>query len=262
MRKAGLLVLLVAICIGCNSGANPPALEVSEARERVFNEMQQAAAVEEAGGEVLNVGFVILDAVYNSELMAPYDVIQHTIFRDDQNYMQPFIVGPSLEPIVTFEGIEVSPHYTFDDAPDIDILIIPSTGNSMTKDLEDERFMSWLNEVVPEASYVITVCDGAFPLAATGVLDGKVATTFPGDRDRFAEMFPEIDVKYDQNFVVDGKYITSVGGALSYEPAFYLVEQLYSKENVDRIAQGLVWPWDLEQVPHLIVQRDETNADS
>ena len=85
MRKAGLLVLLVAICIGCNSGANPPALEVSEARERVFNEMQQAAAVEEAGGEVLNVGFVILDAVYNSELMAPYDVIQHTIFRDDQN---------------------------------------------------------------------------------------------------------------------------------------------------------------------------------
>ena len=228
----------------------------SEARVRVLDEMQKASAVEAAGGEVLNVGFVILDAVYNSELMAPYDVIQHTVFRDDQHYMQPFIVAPTLDPVVTFEGIEVKPHFTFDDAPEIDILIIPSTENSMDGDLQHEAFMHWLAGAVEEADYVLTVCDGAFPLAATGVLNGRVATTFPGDRDRFAAMFPEIDVRYDQNFVVDGKYITSVGGALSYEPAFYLVEQLYSKENADRIAQGLVWPWNLEQVPHLIVQRD------
>lgn len=218
--------------------------------------MTQAAAVESAGGEVLNVGFVVLDAVFNSELMAPYDVIQHTIFRDDRRYMQPFIVGPTMDPVVTFEGIEVDPHFTFETTPEIDVLIIPSTEHSMTADLENAAFMDWLKTAVEEATYVITVCDGAFPLAATGALDGRVATTFPGDRERFAEMFPNIDVRFDQNFVVDGKYITSVGGALSYEPAFYLVEKLYSKENADRIAQGLVWDWDLEQVSHLVVERD------
>ena len=96
----------------------------------------------------------------------------------------------------------------------------------------------------------------AFPLAATGMLDGRVATTFPGDRDRFANQFPEIDVRYDQHVVIDGKFITSVGGALSYEPAFYLVEKLYGKENADLIAQGLVWNWDLKTVPHLVVSSD------
>ena len=38
-------------------------------------------------------------------------------------------------------------------------------------------------------------------------------------------------MQYDANFVVDGKYITSVGGALSYEPALYLVEHLYGAEH-------------------------------
>ena len=186
--------------------------------------------------------------------MAPYDVIQHTIFRDKNNYMLPFIVSPDGSPVVTFEGIEIAAHYSFETSPSIDVLIIPSTSNSMTTDLDNAVFMDWLAKAVDEADYVITVCDGAFPLAATGVLNGRVATTFPGDRNRFAAMFPEIDVRYDVNFVVDGKYITSVGGALSYEPAFYLVEELYSAESARRIGGGLVWRWDKDTVPHLVVK--------
>ena len=114
--------------------------------------------------------------------------------------------------------------------------------------------MSWLREKVTAARWVITLCDGAFPLAATGALDGRIATTFPGDRDRFAEMFREIDVRYDVRFVVDGKYITSVGGAPSYEPAFYLVQLLYSPAHAARTSEGLVFDWDLSRVPHLIVE--------
>jgi transcriptional regulator GlxA family with amidase domain len=94
--------------------------------------------------------------------------------------------------------------------------------------------MDWLKAAIEAADYVISVCDGAFPLAATGVLDGLIATTFPGDREAFAARFPAVDVRHDVNFVVDGKFITSVGGAMSYEPAFYLVERLYSRESAER----------------------------
>ena len=240
-RLALLSLLLLLVACDTPQTETPPVATASEETPR---------------GEVLKAGFVGLETVFNSELMAPYDVLQHSVFRDEENYIETFIVSPDGQPFTTFEGITITPHYSFENAPPIDILVIPSTGNSMTADLENEALMTWLKQAVADARYVITVCDGAFPLAATGVLNGRTATTFPGDRDRFAEMFPEVDVRYDVNFVVDGKYITSVGGALSYEPAFYLVETLYGKAHADRSAEGLVWPWDLSTVPHVIANAD------
>jgi transcriptional regulator GlxA family with amidase domain len=215
-----------------------------------------AAASEDSAPRVRNALFVVAEGVYNSELMAPYDVLQHTVFRDDQDYMQTAIVSADGGPVETFEGITVDAHYSFENAPKADVVIIPSTRGSMDADLADEAYMAWVKKAVEEAEWVITVCDGAFPLAETGVLDGRVATTYPGDRDKLQEMFPEVDVRHDVRMVVDGKYVTSVGGGMSYEPAFWLVEHLYGAEHVTATARGLVWPWDLETLPHLIVDRD------
>jgi transcriptional regulator GlxA family with amidase domain len=206
---------------------------------------------------VLRAAFVAVETVFNSELMAPYDVLHHSIFRDADNYIEPFIVSPDGRPLTTFEGITITPHYAFADAPPFDILVIPSTNNSMSGDLENPALMAWLEAAVARAQWVITVCDGAFPLAATGAIDGRTATTFPGDRDRLAERFPEVEVRYDVNLVADGKFITSVGGGLSYEPAFYLVERLYGKEHATRTAEGLVWDWNLEELPHLVVGEEQ-----
>lgn len=210
-----------------------------------------------ADAHVRTAGFVITPDVFNSELMAPYDVFQHSIFRDESDYIETFIVSEDGMPVETFEGILVTPHYSFETAPPIDILVIPSTGGSMTTDLENPVLMAWLSDAVAEAEWVVTVCDGAFPLAATGVLDGRVATTFPGDREAFQARFPSVDVRFDQRIVVDGKYITSVGGAMSYEPAFYLVEHIYGKEHADLTAEGLVWPWDRDAVPILKILGNE-----
>jgi transcriptional regulator GlxA family with amidase domain len=201
---------------------------------------------------VLQAGFVVRAGVYNSELMAPYDVFHHSIFRDSLHYIRPFIVSADGQPVATFEGITLHPHYRFDNAPPLDILVIPSTVGSMEADVQDAAFMAWLKQAVAQARYVVTVCDGAFPLAATGVLDGRTATTFPADRAALAARFPAIQVVDTARLVVDGKYITSVGGAMSYEPAFYLVEYLYGKAHADQTAEGLVWDWNLAAVPRHI----------
>ncbi|MEM8994595.1 MAG: DJ-1/PfpI family protein [Acidobacteriota bacterium] len=213
---------------------------------------EAASTSEEAEKKIRTALFVIAEGVYNSELMAPYDVLQHTVFRDAEDYIQTAVVSHDGEPVLTFEEITVVPHYSFETAPKADIVVIPSTRGSMDRDLEDKAYMAWVEKAVAEAEWVITVCDGAFPLAKTGALDGRVATTFPGDRQRFREMFPKVDMRDDVRLVVDGKYITSVGGGMSYEPAFYLVERLYGRAHVEASARGLVWPWDLSTVPHTI----------
>lgn len=214
-----------------------------------------AAGPAGAGTGVLRAGFVCVDGVYNSELMAPYDVLQHSIYRDSDNYIRCFIVTPDGEPFTTAEGITITPEWSFADAPDIDILVVPSTETSMSDDLRDEALLDFVDRAANKAAWVITVCDGAFVLAATGALNDRMATTFPGDLDRFQEMFNKVDVQDDVRLVVDGKYITSAGGGMSYEPALYLVQRLYGLEHARRTARGLVWPWDLDDVPHRVVER-------
>jgi len=197
------------------------------------------------------VGFLVLPGVYNSELMAPYDVLDHVRFRT-KDAPRVFTVAPRAGPLRTFEGLTLTPHYTFADAPAIDLLVVPSAEHSMEKDLEDAALMAWVRDTGRKAKLVLSLCDGAFVLAKAGLLDGLEATTFPGDQDRFAKMFPGVKLQRGVIFVHDGKAVTSVGGARSYDPAMYLVERLYGEDARARIGEGLVLEWSRSAVKHRV----------
>jgi len=56
----------------------------------------------------LNVGFLLVDGVYNTEVIAPFDIFQHTIYHI-QPGLKVFTIAPSLDPITTFEGLRIKP---------------------------------------------------------------------------------------------------------------------------------------------------------
>ena len=190
----------------------------------------------------LKVGFLIVDGVYNSELVAPYDIFHHTVFHTDPG-MELFTVSPDGRAVTSFEGLEIGAHFGFADAPEIDVLVVPSAEHSMDTDLENEAMMKWVREVGTRADYLVSLCDGAFVLAAAGLLDGIASTTFPGDLDRYAEMFPELDLRRGVSFVHDGKALTSQGGARSYDVAMYLVAHLYGDTVARGVGRGMVIDW-------------------
>jgi transcriptional regulator GlxA family with amidase domain len=194
----------------------------------------------------LRVGFLVVDGVYNSELMAPYDVFQHTVFHTEprgQSGMEVFTVSPDGKAVTTFEGLVVEAHHSFATAPPIDVLVVPSAEHSMDSDLENADLVAWVREVGGKASYVVSLCDGAFVLAKAGLLDEVASTTFPGDVDRYEQTFPALDVRRDVSFVHDGKTLTSQGGAKSYDVALYLVDYIWGEEVARGIGGGLIIPW-------------------
>jgi transcriptional regulator GlxA family with amidase domain len=198
----------------------------------------------------LNAAFLIVDGVYNSELIAPMDIFQHTIFHTDKG-IAVFTIAPKKDTITTFEGLNILPDYSFEDTyPDIDILIVPSAQHSMDSDLENEALIQFVQTTGKKASYIFSLCDGAFILAKAKLLDTYECTTFPSDIDRFKKAFPQLTVHKDVSFVHDRRAITSAGGAKSYDAALYLTELLYGKKVADGIAKGLVIDWDLSQVRH------------
>ena len=202
---------------------------------------------------VWNVAFLIMDKVYNTELTAPMDIFQHTIFHTNPG-MKVFTIAKTTEPLTTFEGLVITPDYSYRDSfPPIDVLVVPSAEHHLDTDLEDEEMIAFVAKTAAQAQYTMSLCDGAFVLAQAGLLEDRLSTTFPSDIPPYKERFPQLSVKEDVYFVHDGPVITGAGGAKSFEPALYLCERLYGVKAAKGIAKGLVIDWNLAEIPKEVV---------
>ena len=208
------------------------------------------ATPEDASWKPKSIGFLVLEGVYNTELVAPMDVMQHVIGRVEPA-PKVFTIGLTKDPVRTYEGLRIIPDYGLDDAPEIDILVVASTSGSRDRDRKNEKLVAWVAERGTKAHHVMSLCWGAFLLAEAGLLDGGPATTFPTESDQMEREYPKIDVQRDHSFVDAGHALTSVGGVKSYEIAMYLVENLYGKEVTAVIAEGLVMDWDIEELHYV-----------
>ncbi len=241
MKNFLILFLFLFLSVRCTTENR-----VEEAQTRFLPELKP---------DRYNVAFLLMDGVYNTEFTAPYDIFQHTQYRENIKAMNTFTVANTLGPITSFEGIRFLPDFDYikDSLPQIDILVIPSAEHHLDTDLKDTVLLNFIKKVDQKALFMTSHCDGAFVLAKTGVLDTVVSTTFPSDVGTYKKMFPHLKVKDSVLFVHDGKYITSAGGAKSFEAALYLCELLYGEKVAISLAKGLVIEWDLNKVPHLIL---------
>lgn len=202
-----------------------------------------------------NVALLVMEGTFNTELTAPMDIFHHTKFRDSIKSMNVFTIADTKEAITTFEGLKILPDYNYlAGYPAIDILVIPAAEHNLDSDLENVALLNFIRETEKNASYVISHCDGAFVLAKTGLLDDKVSTTFPGDVAAYQTMFPDLDIRDSILFVHDGKFITSAGGAKSFEASLYLCELLYGKKNADELAEGMVIDWDINAIDFIKIE--------
>lgn len=247
MKKI-LVLLSLSLLFNCNT---------AEHKSESNNETQEKKQFPKLEPNRYNVAFLIMDGTFNTELTAPFDIFQHTIFREGIKAMNVFTVANTDDAITTFEGMRILPDYNYvlDALPKIDILVVPSAEHHLDTDLEDEVLINFVKKIDKEALFMTSHCDGAFVLAKAGVLDNVVSTTFPSDIDKMRATFPKLDIRKNVLFVHDEKYITSSGGAKSFEAALYLVEHLYGKDIAKSIAGGLVIDWDVDKVPHTIIQK-------
>ncbi|MGH3861785.1 GlxA family transcriptional regulator [Actinokineospora sp.] len=90
------------------------------------------------------------------------------------------------------------------------------------------------------AARVCSVCTGAFVLGATGLLDGRRATTHWAMAGRLRSAFPAVVVEPDRIFVRDGSVYTSAGVTAGMDLALALVESDHGAETARTVARWLV----------------------
>ena len=91
---------------------------------------------------------------------------------------------------------------------------------------------------------VVSICTGAFVLAAAGLLDGRPATTHWRYTDRFARLFPRVELAPDVLYTDDGDVLTSGGVAAGVDLCLHLVRRDHGGAVANQVARAcLVPPW-------------------
>ena len=89
---------------------------------------------------------------------------------------------------------------------------------------------------------LVSICTGAFVLAAAGLLDGRPATTHWMLAERFRRLFPTVDLDPDVLFVDDGDILTSAGAASGIDLCLHLLRADHGSEVANRAARRCVVP--------------------
>ncbi len=107
-------------------------------------------------------------------------------------------------------------------------------------DPPDEPLLDALRAAAERGTRVVSVCTGAFALAAAGLLDGKRATTHWRDAAELAERHPLVDVDPDVLYVDEGAVMTSAGIAAGIDLCRHLVRIDHGAEHASRVARRMV----------------------
>ena len=100
------------------------------------------------------------------------------------------ILGLTKRPFTTESGIVFQPAATIEQRPKLDTLIIPG-GCGLREPEINRRMTRWLSDAAPGVRRVASVCTGIYGLAATGLLDGRRATTHWRFAADVARRFPD-----------------------------------------------------------------------
>ncbi|MFF9410204.1 GlxA family transcriptional regulator [Streptomyces anandii] len=95
---------------------------------------------------------------------------------------------------------------------------------------------------IPAHARVVSICTGAFVLAAAGLLDGRRATTHWHVAERFRRAFPRVTLDPDVLFVEDGRFLTSAGAASGVDICLHLVRQDHGSAVANFVARCCVVP--------------------
>ncbi|NUR93137.1 MAG: AraC family transcriptional regulator [Nonomuraea sp.] len=176
-----------------------------------------------------------------TDLLGPYEVLAST------GKINAYVVSPGSRVIPLTGGLDLVPDYTFAEFDSLmaaqhdraEAVVVPALNKPEPAELG--AITSWIRRQHAAGAIAMSVCNGARTLAATGLLDGRPATShwyrLPGLRSDFTAVKWTDGVRY----VDDGDVITAAGVLSGVDGALRLVERFFDTETARTAAGAVQW---------------------
>lgn len=142
-------------------------------------------------------------------------------------------------PVVTNSGLAVLAAPLPRSNTNLDTLVVAG-GSGVQQALEDAALVRWITQRAARARRVVSICTGAFLLAAAGLLNGRRATTHWRACEELARSSPRTHVDANPIYVCDGSVWTSAGVTSGIDLSLALIEEDLGHRMAMAVARDLV----------------------
>jgi AraC family transcriptional activator FtrA len=136
-------------------------------------------------------------------------------------------------------GISIDVQHGLEILPDADTVVVPGwpVADPVPADLLDA-----VRAAADRGARMVSICSGAFVLAAAGLLDGRRAATHWRYAEQLARRYPDVTVDPDVLYVDDGSILTSAGSAAGIDLCLHLIRKDHGALIANQVARRLVMP--------------------
>lgn len=153
------------------------------------------------------------------------------------------VVSVDDRPVATSKGYAIAPSTGVEALATAQTVVVPGTmihGPRHDGTLPDDLRAALAS--VPDDARWVSICTGAFVLAAAGILDGHRATTHWKYADHFRRLHPSVAVDEDVLFTDDGSVLTSAGLSAGIDLCLHLVRTDHGAAVANAVARHMVVP--------------------
>jgi transcriptional regulator GlxA family with amidase domain len=193
------------------------------------------------------VGIVIFDEIEVLDFCGPFEVFSVTRLNEERRREEPspfetLLISQLDQAVTTAGGMKVVPDFTFDNCPELDILVIPG-GWGTRKEMHNQVMLSFVRSRAPRVEKLASVCTGSLILGNSGLLDGLRATTHWRCLQMMQELFPKVMVDSKSHVVKAGRIITSAGISAGIDMALHVVADYFGEDIARATARHMEYPF-------------------
>ncbi|WP_219415027.1 GlxA family transcriptional regulator [Pseudonocardia nigra] len=189
------------------------------------------------------VAVLALPTVVAFELGLPHKLIGTAVDDDERPLYRVRVATLDGGPVRTSPDYRVLPDHDAAILRTADTVIIPGIygGPARERGVLQPELAAALDGL---SARMVSICTGAFVLAAAGLLDGRPATTHWMHSAAFRELFPAVRLDPDVLYVDDGDVLTSAGNAAGIDLCLHVVRRDHGAAVANRVARrSVVAPW-------------------
>jgi len=184
---------------------------------------------------VHRVAILAYDGVVPFDLAVPIEVFGRARLADGRPAYEVRVCAPVGE--VGAGLINIRTPHGLDVAIEADTVVIPGTA-----DIDSPIPAVLIDAITAARGRLVSICTGTFTLAATGLLDGRRATTHWAAARELARRHPAVDVDPDVLFVDEGRVLTSAGAAAGLDLCLHIVRRDHGAAVATQTARSSVMP--------------------